>query len=594
MSKDKKKQKLVFETIQQKSEEYNEQIMKNSAKNNNQVMLDLIRNATGSANKRSKVPRLAFAEDPNIVDHYAGIFKIKRKLLPDTIIKQIRVQNLLVAAILRARGNTLSMMGHVRKDRFDVGLDIKVKSEFKDVIEPEQMIQVQDRMDKFIKVLVNCGHVEGLEEHEKMTLPEFFDIQARNGLGFGRFATEIIYTDDSQKEFHRFRPADVGTIYKSVKKGETAEGIRRSSLKLLEQLTGVQIDPKMLEQDEYSWVQVIGGIPKQAFTTKEMIVYNLYPSSDIEHNGYPVTPLDTIQTTVTTHMSVEVYNKLYFQNGRAAKGMLVINSDEIDQAVIDDVKQQFNASINDVTNSFRTPIFGVSKEDKVTWVPTTGQKKDGEFEYLYDQTCRNILAAFGMSPDELPGYGHLSRGSNQQGLSESNNEYKLTAARDTGIRPLILKFQDFVNEKLFPIMDKELSQLCAITLSGFDAQTREQESTRLAADAPLHYNMDTILEETEKDPVGEHMGGHVLFNEAYRTITDNYVDVNKFVGEFFNSPAAWVDPLLRYRRDEFFFQYLETLSQANPRAYAAYFATRKNGIETLKMLMNDYLEEIEE
>src|SRR5690606_542290 len=132
---------------------------------------------TGSAKKGRPVPRLAFAENPTSYDNYAGIYKTKRGLLPDNIIKQIRIQNFLIAAILRARGNTLSMMGHIRKDRFDVGIEVPIKPEFKDYIEPEQMIKIQERIDKFIKLLVNCGHTDGLEEQDKMTMPEFLDVQ---------------------------------------------------------------------------------------------------------------------------------------------------------------------------------------------------------------------------------------------------------------------------------------------------------------------------------------------------------------------------------------------------------------------------------
>jgi hypothetical protein len=56
-----------------------------------------------------------------------------------------------------------------------------------------------------------------------------------------------------------------------------------------------------------------------------------------------------------------------------------------------------------------------------------------EFQYLNDTNARVIMSAFQVSPEELPGYQHLSRGTNNQALSESNNEYKLEAARDVGI-----------------------------------------------------------------------------------------------------------------------------------------------------------------
>jgi hypothetical protein len=592
----KPKKKIIMDSSsaspQDMQDDFNTQLVKNAGGDLNQdLMKNLIRHASGSVKKTKTVPRLAFAEDPTLSDNYAGIYKIKRGLLPNNVLKQIRTQNFLIAAILRARGNATSMMGHIRKDRFDVGIEVDVKPEFKDHVEPEQMVKVQERIDRFLKILINCGRTDGLSEEDKMTLPEFLDLQTRNGLTFGQFATEIIYQDEQELEFHRFRPVDAGTIYRSVKKGESAEGVRRSSLKALEYVTGIKIDHEMLEKDEYTWIQVINGMPKQAFTSKEMIIYNLYPSSDVEHNGYPVTPLDTAMTSVTTHMSIEVYNKLYFQNGRAAKGMLVINSDEIDQSVIEDIKQQFNASINNVTNSFRTPIFGVSKDDKVEWMQTTPNKKDGEFEFLFDQTTRNILSSFNMSPDELPGFSHLSKGTNQQGLSEANNEFKLIAARDTGIRPLILKIQDFLNEKLFPLIDTELSQLCNIVLAGFDADTKEQESGRLLRDMPIHYAYDEVMEEVGKEHAGPHMGGDIPFNEHYRQVADAYLNVGDFVGHFADSPSAMVDPLLKYKRDQFFFQWLQTLAQFNPEAAQAYFATREDSMDILKLYLDDYLDE---
>jgi hypothetical protein len=596
MSEDKKK--IIMEaagSAQEQQDQFNQAMVMNASRGdiNSDMMKSLLRHATGAVGKKGKIPRLAFAEDPTLHDNYAGLYKLRRGLLPPNVIKNIRTQNFLIAGILRARGNTLSMMGHIRKDRFDVGIEVDIKPEFKDHIEPEQMVKIQERIDRFVKLLINCGRTDGLDEEDKMTLPEFLDLQTRNGLAFGWFATEIIYKGDNDDEFHRFRPVDAGTIFHSVKKGEAAESVRRSSLKALQYLTGVEIDQSMLEKDEYAWIQAINGMPKQAFTSKEMIVYNLYPSSDVEHNGYPVTPLDTAMTSVTTHMSIEIYNKLYFQNGRAAKGMLVISSDDIDQAAVEDIKQQFNASINNVSNSFRTPIFGVAKGDTVEWMQTTPNKKDGEFEFLFDQTTRNILSAFNMSPDELPGFSHLSKGTNQQGLSEANNEFKLIAARDTGIRPLLLKIQDFLNEKLFPLIDSELSQLCNIVLAGFDAETKEQESNRLLRDMPIHYAYDEVMEEVDKEQVGQHMMGNIPFNEHYRQALDAYSSVNDIVGFFADSPAAIVDPMLKYKRDQFFFQWLEVLSNANPEAAAAFFASRDDSLDILKMYLDDYLTEEE-
>lgn len=565
---------------------------------NSDALMFAIKNATGTASKK-KAPALAFTENPVPSDNYLGLFKSKRRLLPDEVLKMIRLQDHLVAAILRARGNMMSLFGHLRKDRFDIGLEVKIKEDFEKLMNPEQLAKITQRVRRLEQILLNCGHTDGLEEHQKMTFADYLDVSTRNGLTFGRFSTEIIYDldgnvdEDGNYPFHRFRPTDTGTIVKAVRKGEEAgNGIRLQAIALLQSLKGekIDIDVQKLIQDEYAWLQVIDGTPRQAFTHREMLVYNLFESSDIEHNGYPVSPIDTCVSSITTHISIDTYKKLYFQNGRASKGMLVIQSDEVDQATLESIKLQFNAAINNVSNSFRTPIFGMGKDDQVQWVSTNEGAQDSDFQFMYDQVARNILSAFSISPDELPGYAHLSRGTNSQTLSESNNEFKLTAARDTGLRPLVEKFQTFLNQRLLPIIDPILAKIVEIRLAGLDAQSKEQESTRLQQDMPTHMSYDEVLKEVDKDAVGEAFGGKMPFNERWQLIADKMMNLSEVRSRFFGDPAAMVDPMLQYKRDPFFLQYLQLMAQANPAALQAWFAPKPHALEFLKMEIQDLLE----
>lgn len=556
--------------------------------------------ATGSANK--KAPALAFTENPAPSDNYLGLFKSKRGLLPDEVLKQVRIQDHLVAAILRARSNMISLFGHLRKDRFDEGVEVEIKPEIKKILTPEQFEKVQERVKRFEQILLNCGHTEGLENQDKMTLADYFKISTANGLTFGRFTTEIIYDREAERDedgkfpFHRFRPTDTATIRKAVRKGENAgNNLRQEAFKLLESLTGDKsnLDIQKIKEDEYAWFQVIEGIPRQGFTHDEMLVFNLFPSTDIEHNGYPTSPLDTVIQSVTTHISIDTYKKLYFQNGRASKGMLVIQSDEVDEAVLNGLKLQFNASINSVSNAFRTPIFGIGKDDKMEWLSTQGEGLGDDFQFMYDQIARNILSAFSISPDELAAYGHLSKGTNSQTLSESNNEFKLTASRDGGLRPLILGFQTFLNQRLFPLIDPLLSKICEIKLSGLDAQSKEQEAARLQQDMPTFLTYDEVLNEVDKDPVGEAIGGKFPFNERYQLIADKYLNVAELKAYFYKDPSAFIDPMLRYKRDPFWLQFIQLMSQTNPASVQAYFAPRPFAMEFLKMEIEDMLEEDE-
>jgi hypothetical protein len=551
----------------------------------------------GQEKKNKGGVKLAFYEDPVETSDYAGLYKTKRRLLPDKVIKMIRIQNHLVASILRARGNTMAMHGHKRKDRFDIGFEVDIKPEFEQYIKPEQMAKIRERIERLEKLILNCGSNEGLSPDEHMSLSDFLDQQARNGLAFGRFATEIIYNGDhDNKKFHSFRPVDAGTIYNVVRNGDFgAQAVRDGSIKRLQEVTGdkIDIDFKQLQEDNYAYIQNVDGTPVQAFTPEELIVYNMFPSTDIEHAGYPVTPIDTCISSITTHLSIDAYNRLYFQNGRAAKGILVVKSEEIDQGTIQKIRQDFMASINNVNNSFRAPVFGVGPEDDVNWLPMVSSAGDGEFQFLYDQVARNILSTFNISPDELPGYGHLSRGTNQQTLSESSNEFKLTAARDTGLRPLILKFQAFFNEKLLPIVDPELAQICYIQLSGLDAQSREQESLRLQQDMPLHMTYDEVLGDVDKHPIGERLGGSVPFNERYQLIADKLLKVAEVREAFMEDPAALVDPTLQFMRDPFWLQHMQILMQVNPVAVQAYYASRPYAYELLRMMIQDHIDEDE-
>jgi hypothetical protein len=556
-----------------------------------------IKSLSGTAKK--KAPSLAFSELPSPQSNFLGLFKARTRLLPPELIKMIRVTDHLVAAILRTRGNMMKMYGHIRKDRQDNGIEIEIKPEFKNLFTPEQFEKVAKRMKRLESILLNCGHTEGLEQQDQMTLADFMSIQTINGLSFGSHATEIIYDRSVEPDsngnfpFNRFRPQDVATIFRAVRRGEqVGANLRELAIKALEAMEGQRfdIDIKKLREDQYAWIQVIEMQQRSAFTHNEMLVYNLFPSTDIEHNGYPVSPLDTCINCITTHISIESYWKAYFACGKSAKGMLVINSDTVDQQMLDAIRLQFSASINSVSNAFRTPIFGISTEDSVQWIPTQDKLENGEFNFTYDQVARNILSAFGVSPDEIPGYGHLSKGTNSQTLSESNNEYKLTAARDSGLRPLILGWQTFFNHHLIPIIDPELAKIVEVRLVGLDAQSKEQESARLQQDSALFHTYDSLLEEVDQKGPGAAFGGEVPFNERYRQVLDFYLNVGQVKSKFLGEPCAIFDPLLKFKRDPFYLQQIQLLMQISPNTIKALYAPRSP--ELMKQLIDMEIEDM--
>lgn len=513
----------------------------------------------------SSVERLAFEVDPSLNNQYSGLYKLKLRLLPDTLLKRISIQDDLVASIVQVRGNQVSAHGRPQHDRHATGYDIAPNPGVVERMSPDQKKALDERIARAVSLIATCGHDKGWSEEEKCTFATWLKMSARDAVVVGRIATEIIYAKDAlgndTDEFHSFRAIDAGTIFRATHQKEAIEQVRAQARRLLESINNKRLVPEKFENDEYPWVQVIDGNPKQGFTAKECVVHNFYPVSDVDLNGYPVTPIDTMLSAVTTHINITTHNKMYFQTGRATRGMLVIKSDDVDEKTIGNIKQQFNASINNVSNSWRMPVFGIGANDEITWSAIDGGGKDMEFQYLMDQNARVIFSAFQMSPEEVSGWSYLSRGTNNQALSESNNEYKLQAARDVGIRPLLLQFEDFLNAVILPLIDAELAKICRLRLVGLDADTPEKESVRLQQDAPLHMTMDQILERVEKKPIGREFGGEFLLNPQFHEILDQHFTVGEIEEKFMDRKGASKDPTLAYRRDPFWFQWQQFMAE---------------------------------
>lgn len=537
---------------------------------NNKALQDPIRLIVETLQKHQrgeKPVRMAFESDPSTTTGvYDSLYKAKLQLIPDPLIKKVCRQDDLLAAVLNTRANQLAAFGRPRISRFDTGFDIVPLPGVLEGMESEEeeKREFQDKIDRAKKRMFRCGATDGWEASERVTLSEYLRMFTYDGCRFGRGATEFIYTpdDNGEEKFHSFRNVDSGTIYRVYEKSEEgAERVREQALRLLEDLKNEKIKPDKFftddEEERYRWVQAIDNRPVQAFTSKELAVHTFYPVTDVEYNGYPLTPLDTMINAVTTHMNISLHNKLYFQSGRATRGMLVVQAEGVDEGELQQIRLQFNASINSVSNSWRMPVFGIGPEDDMRWVPidSHGAGRDKEFQFLSDSNARTILAAFQMSPEELPGYAHLSRGTNSQALSESSNEYKLEAARDVGIRPLIASIQDFINDRIMPLVAPDICDKVMFVMVGLDSDDPERESTRLQQDMAMHMTYNEILQRVEKDPIESEFGGDFPLNPQFQMVLDKYLTVGEVKEYFFGEKGAREKPELQYYRDPFWMQW---------------------------------------
>lgn len=512
--------------------------------------------------------RLAFEVDPTLGNSntsFGGLYRLKTNLTPDDIIKRIvgPQGDDLVSQIVQARANMISSFGRPRSSRFSIGYEFQPVDKSKIPDRGEEYEKLQNKLEKVKKFIWQCGDQPVDDEYFTPSFSQFLKMATRDAVAFGRFACERLYTvKDGEEVFCGFRAIDSSTIHRVVRAREKDQSARNEALRLLSELKNEKFDKTRYTKDEYSYVQVINNRPVQAFTDAECAVYNFYPSTNVEYNGYPLTPIDQALNAITTHISITLHNRLYFQNGRAAKGFLVFQSDDIDDTTVNKIKAQFNHQINNVSNSWRMPVFGVGKEDQVSFQNIDTQGRDAEFQYLSDNNARVILSAFQMSPEELPGYAHLARGTNTQALSESDNEWKLQAARDVGLRPLLFDFQDFLNKEILPLIDDEVAELYQLVLSGLDKDSPEKEATRIQQDMAIHLTYNDIMESVEKNKLPTELGGDIPLNQTFhQLVIGPYLTVGQILESFFGVKGASQDPRLQYRRDPFYFQQQQILMQ---------------------------------
>jgi hypothetical protein len=532
--------------------------------------------------KNDEIKRMSFESDPlNSINSYGSLYRLKNNLTPDHIIKKLigPQGDDLLCAIIQARANLMASFGRPRTSRFAIGFEFQpINSSSQEELSPESREEEKKRLDALKEVIWNCGSKEVDDEYFHPNFSQFLKLITRDGVGYGRFAVEFLMKPDprgGKDKLYAWRAVDGGTIYRVIPKKEADQGTRQTGLRLLAELKNEKIDPLRYAEDAYKYVQVIDGRPMMAFSDKELVVYNLYPVTNVEYNGYPMTPIDQALNAIITHINITLHNRLYFQNGRASRGMLVFQSDEVDESAIQKIRLQFHQSINSVQNSWRMPVFGIGTEDKLTWESIDVSGRDAEFQYLSDQNARVILSAFQMSPEELPGYAHLARGTNTQALSETDNEYKLEAGRDVGLRPLMYDIQDFFNTHILPKLDEEISKKYQLVFAGLEKDSPEKESTRIQQDMLVHLTMNDIQAKVEKKKLPKGMGGDMPFNPQYQQILNAYLTQGQIMEFFFGIKDATNDPREQYKRDPFWMQWQQILLQKAQLAMQTQMAQRQ-------------------
>jgi hypothetical protein len=474
-----------------------------------------------------------------------GLFKPRGAgsgFISNLILKIISRRDPIVSTILHTRANQAAMFCRLPSNRFDTGIAIKPRDGVIDGSEKEVK-----EIEEFI---LNCGIAENRARSDKMTFDQAVYALVMDMLTYGHCAIEKIF--DMSGGLYGFLPLPAETIYHANKKLADKDAIKntidtyKDAYKKTYGEDGQDYDDG---SNEYTFLQVINGKIVEGFTDNELIMARFAMQTDIDLNGYSIGPLERAIMMITAHLQIENHQKMFFTHGVASRGLLVIQGD-VTPNQLRTLQAQWTNQVTGPQTAWRTPILAGIKG--VQWQPLTATNRDMEYAAYQDHVIRTIHSCFAIDPEET-GFGYLSKGVEQRSLSESSNEWKLTASRDRGLRPLLNRIEQVINEEVLPAWNPDYANRYQFCFAGLDAENRSEEITRLQSEVQLHTTVDEARRQADLEPLA--VGGNLILNALLLQTLQANMPKGMFMEKFMGIEGASQRPDLQYIPDQMWFQY---------------------------------------
>jgi len=188
----------------------------------------------------------------------------------------------------------------------------------------------------------------------------------------------------------------------------------------------------------------------------------------------------------------------------------------------------------------------VGPNDDIAW-RTMDSEEDGEFEYLTEITARVIMAAFGVSPEEMPGYSHLVRPAPGQTLPEADNLFMSTYGKGSGFRLCLDNIQSLMN-KIISQMDQEVADHFRFKFVGLEEDSPSKQLARAQSAINLYSSIDDLNHEFDHEKVP--IGGNIPLNPQYLNAIGSMYYQNEIAYAFTKDESKLSDPTLFFIKDQ--------------------------------------------
>lgn len=372
-----------------------------------------------------------------------------------------------IADIIRARIKQVQTFCQRPEDRHAPGFKVRLRDK-----NAEPTEESDKRCSELEDVVLNCGFNDPKRPQDATPFKTFAGMFIRDTLSFDQAAFETV-------------PDRMG---------------RPSYWECVDATTIRLLDPFVQEDEGILAVQVIHDMVVADFNRDELAFCIRNPRSGVFTYGYGESEVETLIREITGFLWGIEYNRRFFSQGSAAKGILNFKGTIPDRHMTA-FRRQWYAMVTGVSNAWRTPI---TNAEELQWINLQLSNRDMEYSAWMDFLIKICCARFQIAPEEVNfSYGNSGQ---SQAMGGANTEEKLKASKDLGLRPLVQWFFEQINRHFIWKLDPDYE----VVPVGLDEKGAEAEADLLQKATAVYMTVDEAREVAGMEALPDKKGEVIL------------------------------------------------------------------------------------
>lgn len=428
--------------------------------------------------ERQDITKKSYIIDPLDFDSSFG-YKDKPFMMSYHMLRNM-AKTPVINAIIKTRKNQIADFAEPQADKYSTGFVVKKKARLGEKLDkptPEELKEVE----YITEFLLNCGAGNSWDNDDFET---FIRKIAEDSLTLDQMTFEVV-RDKSGKPFEFFA-TDAATfrIADSFVDDEYKTNQRR-------QVKGYYPN----------YVQVLNDEIKAEFYPWELCFGVRNPSTSVHNVGYGISELEELITTVTSMLWAEEYNRKFFSQGSAPKGLLRVKG-QVNEKELSAFRQQWNGMITGVANAWKTPIIDAD----IDWIDLQKNNRDMEYNSWMEFLIKISCAVYSIDPNEI-GFA-INNTTGSQPTFETNNEGRVKHSKDKGLYPMLKFIQRNINKYIVSQINPDYEMLFV----GLNGMTIQEE---LDIEIKKLTNFQTVNETRMKFDMEDIEGGEAILNPTF-------------------------------------------------------------------------------